>query len=469
MRPRALFGLLFGAVLAARLCHVNILWVEECYPAAAAIQILHGLLPYRDFWFDKPPLSPVVYLLWGAWKGWPLRLAGALFVTLVSWILFRFARDKWGHREGVFAAGLTAFFLTFGLPSAVMALAPDLLMMAPHAGAVYLAWRGRPFWSGVVSGLATLLHTKGVLVLVACLLWQWRALPWLAAGFVLPNLAALGWLGTAGALAEYWEQVWRWGFLYSRDTFVERPWIEGIRRTLNWAGMHATLVAGTACFFLRERDRDSFRFALWILLSLAAIAGGWRFFPRYYFHLLPIMVLAAARGFCLIQPRAAAVVLALLLIPAVRFGPRYGALAWDLYRGQEHSWSDLAMYQGSREAARSLARLAQPGDTLLVWGYRPDIFVETRLAAGAPFLDSQPLTGVLAERHLVNAGPSAPQVAARNRQVLRRTEPTFIVDGLGPYNPRLAIASYPELSAWQGRYGEAARVNTAVVYRIKAE
>src|SRR5262245_22640943 len=148
MRPRVLFGLLFGGVLAARLCHLDILWVEECYPAAAAIQILHGKIPYRDFWFDKPPLSALLYLLWGAEAGWPLRLAGALFVTLVSWILYRFARELWGDLEGRFAACLSGFFLTFGVPSAVMALAPDLLMIAPHAGAVYLAWRGRAFWSG---------------------------------------------------------------------------------------------------------------------------------------------------------------------------------------------------------------------------------------------------------------------------------------------------------------------------------
>ena len=39
------------------LLHSGIVWVEEAYPTAAAIQILDGKALYRDVWFDKPPLS----------------------------------------------------------------------------------------------------------------------------------------------------------------------------------------------------------------------------------------------------------------------------------------------------------------------------------------------------------------------------------------------------------------------------
>src|SRR5262249_13552939 len=56
--PAVLLGSsLFLAVLASRLCHVNLLWADEDYHLAAAIQTLHGKLPYRDFWYDKPPLN----------------------------------------------------------------------------------------------------------------------------------------------------------------------------------------------------------------------------------------------------------------------------------------------------------------------------------------------------------------------------------------------------------------------------
>jgi hypothetical protein len=443
------------------LCHLRILWIEECYPAAAAIQALHGKLPYRDFWFDKPPLSIAAYLLWGAETGWPLRLAGALFVTLVSWLLYRFAREKWGRREGHAAALLTAFFLTFGIPSAVMALAPDLLMLAPHIGAVYLAWRRRPFWSGLCAGVAMLIHTKGIYVVAACLLWQYRSIPSLAAGFLLPNVVFVGWRSAS----HYLQQVWQWGLLYARDSFVEDPLAEAFRRTLNWAGFHAALVIAAVWCWFKEPDCDNRKFVGWALISLAGVTAGWRFFPRYYFQLLPVLILFASRGIVLLGRKRALVVLALLLLPLARFGPRYIELAGDLFAGRPHRWRDLAMYQGSVAAADAVNRAAKPGDSLLVWGYRPDIFVLTRLPAGTPFLDSQPLTGVIADRHLQDAEPAAPQLAAESRRRLAGERPTFIVDGLGPYNPRLAIEAYPDLMPWLNSYTVISRGASAIVYR----
>ena len=42
-RERFILALLFCGLLAARLCHTGIVWVEEGYPTAAAIQILDGV------------------------------------------------------------------------------------------------------------------------------------------------------------------------------------------------------------------------------------------------------------------------------------------------------------------------------------------------------------------------------------------------------------------------------------------
>src|SRR6202162_5339159 len=98
-RDKSILALLFLGLLAARLCHSGIVWVEEAYPTAAAIQLLHGKGLYTDVWFDKPPLSAFVYLLWGAHIGAPLRIAGAVFVLLCCWMIWRLARDPWGPRE----------------------------------------------------------------------------------------------------------------------------------------------------------------------------------------------------------------------------------------------------------------------------------------------------------------------------------------------------------------------------------
>ena len=197
---RLFFLTLFAVVLAARLCHIDILWAEETLPLAAAAQFAHGKVLYRDLWFDKPPLLAWTYIAWGARDGFPLRLAGAIYALLACWLAWRFARDLWGRREGFWAAGLLAFYLIFDIPSAVTPLAADLLMLAPHIAAVWLAWRGRAFWSGVLAGIAFLVNAKGLFVLAACIVWNLRALPWLLAGFAIPNAMAAAVLWGQGAL-----------------------------------------------------------------------------------------------------------------------------------------------------------------------------------------------------------------------------------------------------------------------------
>jgi hypothetical protein len=453
---RLMLLILFAIVAMARFCHTQILWVEEAYPSAAAAQMLNGKFLYRDIWFDKPPLYAAFYLLWGAQPGLWQRVFGTVFVALCCLLIYRFARDIWGENEALIAACLMGFYLTFGIPSAVMALAPDLLMIAPHIAAVYLAWRGRPFWSGFVAGIALLVNSKGIFVLAACALWQYQALPLLLLGFAVPNALFAAVLFANGALADYYEQVWRWGLLYSKDALVSAS--DGLGRTLNWVGFHATVVVAAVWVFRREK-----RFLLWAIFSFAAVAAGWRFFPRYYFQLLPVFTLAGARGLMLMKPRWRVALLSLLLIPLIRFGPRYVILAGDLFRGRAHQWSDIAMNQDSRKAADLVRAIAAPADTLLVWGYRPDVFVYTRLPAATRFLDSQPLTGVLADRHLTTAKPTAPEMAACNRAEIAGARPSFIVDGLGPLNPALGVGRFLPID----EYDVAGRTAMSVVYRLR--
>ncbi len=372
MSNRFVLALLFAGLAAARLCHSGIVWVEEAYPAAAAIQILSGKMLYRDVWFDKPPLSALVYLLWDARMGVLVRIAGAAFVFACCLMLWRFARDLWGPREGLAAALLLGFFLTFGIPAAVMALAPDLLMVLPHIAAVYLAWRGRPLASGVVAGVALLVNAKAVFVLATCLFFAWRGAGWLLAGFAIPNIVAMVWFGMP-----YLDQVWHWGAMYSEQTFA---FATGIFRTANWAGFQSALILGGAVALCKE-NRWRGKMAAWLIVSLVAVAAGWRFFPRYYFQLLPVMALLAARGYTLLG-RWRVAMLGLLLIPLIRFGPRYVMLANDLAHGRQSAWTDVALNEDSKAASDQIGHAG----TLLVWGYRPDIFTYTRMAGRQPFL-----------------------------------------------------------------------------------
>src|SRR5580698_1313049 len=95
MRAGLLFALIAVVVVSARLCHSSVLWADDNLPLAAAMQVAHGKVLYRDVWFDKPPLVAWIDLLWGARAGLLLRLAGAAYVMAVSVMAWQFARSKW--------------------------------------------------------------------------------------------------------------------------------------------------------------------------------------------------------------------------------------------------------------------------------------------------------------------------------------------------------------------------------------
>lgn len=456
-KTRLFFLLLFALLLAARLCHVEILWAEETLPLAAAQQIRAGKVLYRDIWFDKPPFAPVLYSALGGEPGWRLRLAGALYALLCCSVAWGFARSLWGSREGLWAAGLLGFFLIFDTPSSTVPLAADLLMLAPHMAAVWLAYQRRPLWAGALAGVAFTISPKGVLVLAVC---AWWAPSWaLLAGFAGVTGAASAWMWSAGALAGYWDEVWRWGRVYAGTTFVEAPMKNGFVRTLNWAGFHAAIVIAAVVQASRPVFADRRRWAVWLLISLAGVAAGLRFFPRYYFQILPVVVLLAARGFAEMRGRRRVVALLLLLIPLARFAPTYFMAARDA------GWRDTAMDRDSRAAAAMVSAAAKPGDTLFVWGFRPEIYVYSHLPAATRFLDSQPLTGVPADRHLTQSTPVETEESRARRAELAASRPTFVVDGLGEYNRRLAVTEFGDLRAWMASYREVGRSAGSVIYR----
>ena len=453
-----------------RLCHIHLLWADEDYHLAAAINILHGKIPYRDFWYDKPPFAALFYLLIAGYPGWPLRVLDAGYVLVACYVTFRLSKALWGIAEGYLAALLLAFFLAFYLPSAVIPFAADALMIVPHLAAIYFAQQRSPLWSGCFAGIAFLANPKAVFVLAACVVWLPAQSLTVIAGFTEPLVFAF-WIAIwSGAWSGYVEQVWRWGWIYAQGSPVSNPFRTGLVRTLDWAGFHAAPVSAAAFAFTRFSRSQKTKFGSWILLSFFAVALGTRFAPHYFLQLLPPVVIAASRGIALAWDRygrRAAVVFAVLaLVPFVRFGPRYAALALDNLRGLPPQWSDVAMDLDSQAAASKIRGLSRASDTLFVWGYRPDIYVYTRLVSDSRFWDSQPLTGVPADRHLSATTPIYSAPAQKNREQLVQSHPTFLVDGLGLLNPKLQPSVYPELRPWLAHYKLVARTKLCLIYRL---
>ena len=459
LRVYLYFLFLFAVLLAAHLAHSGVLWEPEVLPLAAALQMKRGAMLYRDVWFDKPPLLPAFYLLWGAAIGPVLRVAGALYGLGCALLGYLTAKTLWGKREGCVAAGLITFFLVFDQHAAVLPVGADLLLLAPHLAAILFAVRKQAFRSGIAAGIGLLVNSKAVFVFAACALFLWPSVVPLIAGFAIPSAAVASWFAATGTLTPWLDQAWRWPALYAASPVVADPIRNGLARTASWLGFHAILAVGAAIFFriksLVPREQK-WRFALWTALAYAGVVLGWRFFPRYFFLLLPVFALMAARGMTLLRLRTAVALAALLLVvPLVRFGPRYANL-----RG----WSDLAMDRDSQEASKFLLAHARPGSTLYVWGYRPEIFVYTGLKPATKYLDSQALTGVPADRHLTQSTVVLRAGTREAREELAHSEPDFLIDGLTPFNPALSMSSYPELRAWLAGYHEIGRTKLTVIY-----
>jgi hypothetical protein len=420
--------------------------------------MLSGKALYREIWYDKPPLVALFHLLSAARAGWLLRVWDALYAWTACAAAYLLARAAWSRREGLWAAGLMAFFLIFDFPATAIPAASDLLLVTPHLLAVWLAIRRRPVWCGIALGIGFWASPKALFIAPICLLWDLSGTLPIAVGFGAVALAGGAWLWAVGAWSAYWTQVWEWGRAYAASPFVANPLLNGVVRSANWLGFHAALVVAALIFLLKSPTRRWLWLA-WTVLALAGACAGMRFFPRYYFLLLPPLLIMAARGFALIGRRAVWAA-ALLVIPLVRFAPDYSRAL------NPSAWRDIAMDRDSRSAAAIARSLARPGDTLFVWGYRPELYVYTGLPAATIYLDSQPLTGVPADRHLTQSEPIAWPSAPARREQLSASTPTFILDGLSLFNTALAPTAYPELRPWLARYREAARTGQTIIYAL---
>jgi hypothetical protein len=235
-----------------------------------------------------------------------------------------------------------------------------------------------------------------------------------------------------------------------------------VRRCADWLGFHAALLAGV----IAARREIHYRAAVWLLLSSAPLLLGNHFAPRYFFQLLPAMVILGSRGWVLACEWGwgRLVMALLLLVPAVRFGPRYAELIWDNLQGRQTRWADAALDVDAQDVANWMNARKRPGDTLLVWGYRPDIYVYTRMLPAGKFWDSQPLDGVPADRHLESREPSPGIPAVANRAELVKSSPKFVVDGLGLLNPGLGLEQFSDLAGWMGHYRLAGRTRLSRIY-----
>ncbi|MEI9813973.1 MAG: hypothetical protein WDO18_15605 [Acidobacteriota bacterium] len=127
-------------------------------------------------------------------------------------------------------------------------------------------------------------------------------------------------------------------------------------------------------------------------------------------QIFPVLAIAGSYGMARLweRPAARGLLLLMLAIPFVRFGPRYAELLRDDLRGQPHQWTDITLDQESRAGAdRGQGSGASRRHDLRV-GLSPE---HRRLHQAA---HRGPIVG-LASGH---DGPSGPGIwASRNRSM----------------------------------------------------
>ena len=79
-------------------------------------------------------------------------------------------------------------------------------------------------------GIGLLVNIKAAFVVAVCALWLLAELPLLLAGLAAPLAVAGAWFWFSGAWPGFYEQVWRWGLLYSRGWPTAHPFQVGFTR-----------------------------------------------------------------------------------------------------------------------------------------------------------------------------------------------------------------------------------------------
>jgi hypothetical protein len=362
-----------------------------------AAPVLGGALPYRDVFFEYPPLAAAAIALPGlagtgedvfraAFAGWSLLLAG-LTVLLCGALAVRSGGDR---TRALFAAASLPLFLG-ALARTHFDLAPVVLMLA----ALVLLLDRRPRSGMAVLGLAAMTKGFPIVAAPAALVWvaarhDRRAL-WASAGALLAALAlpalvamALSSAGAHGAVEYHLERpvqveslpatgIVLFDALGAGDArSVQSHRSDGLEHPAGEAlvgiGLALMLAAIAAAAALSAGGpRDLVLASLTAVLAFAAL--GKVLSPQYVLWLVPLGALAFAWR----MHALAAVVAGAAILTQLEFPARY----FDVVAGEPFALALVALRNVALLAALGLAlrELARGRQQHLLDGDRPPVGV----------------------------------------------------------------------------------------------
>jgi 4-amino-4-deoxy-L-arabinose transferase-like glycosyltransferase len=518
------FGGLFLLNLLLRVFYIRYDFVngDEGVRALTAVRMLEGARLYADVVTDKPPGASLFYAAVFTVFGRSMKavhLAATVWNFGTSLVVYLIAARFYTRRIGLWAALLFVYFSTNYFTQDMMAANTELLMALPYAAAFYsfmaVAFdrkesdgKGVLFGSaglvtaGLLTGVSALFKQIGVLNLgffalyEVLAIWNARAkrledgawlkasirravarLSLIAVGFLSVLAAFVLWLGSMGALRDFWRN----GVVLNMFYIDSEPfglWIKFmVGRGLGYVFFNAVLwsLAGWAVWrSVREGERkdavdqarsaEHARFdvaaALWCAVSLVAVIISGRFYGHYFIPALPALSLLGARGWNFLAEtlrtpayrRRAQVTLGVLsllfLIGLFRCHHRTAVVAYETLTGTRTRWSGnwgMTKREQEAEVVSQFVRERVPaGEPLYIWGYAHDVYWRTRCRPASRYLTPYYIDGRFsdAEATVPSSGQEFRREAAANLLAdLRRSRPRLILDVEGSFK----ALPHPEL------------------------
>jgi hypothetical protein len=413
--------------------------------------ILDGKTPYVDLWNPKPPAVFYVYALAIRLYGPALRIIDLLMTPAICAALYWLGWRIANQRVGLFAAVIfPAFYLTEtfwtltqndGIVLLPMALAVVCAVLAAdHVG----SWRGPVFalFVGALTALAVWFKYPFALFGVVPLVAYWVAdvyspsplrrvergpggevnrystlLTFLAfcTGGLLIVGAGIAYIASLGALDELILSA-QVTSQYTALTFNPQDFVSLMGTALGFRWQHWSLLwilVGLWSVLGRvgeRRGRLWWAMIVWALVGLVMMLVQAKGYDYHWLPMLPPLALlgadsadrlvefAAHRGLARRSqfPMAFLTVLLFLVILAQGIWPR----AWYYLTGAEDQAAYYGRFRGgefvadeSLAVADYLRERVAPGDSLYIWGFRPEVYYLSQLNPATRFIFQFPLVG----------------------------------------------------------------------------
>ena len=389
--------------------------------------LLQGKVPYVDLWNPKPPAIFYVYAAAMAVVGQTavaLRLLDLLMIPVLLWAVWWIGRRAGGPAVGLWAAllfGVFYFTETFwtltqndGLVLVPMTLAMVAALRAADSGHRSWAWA---LVSGMLAGVSV--WFKYPFLLIACaaaLAWllmrarfRWADIAGFVVGLVISLAAGAGAMVATGAWDALLESARVTSaytalglnladFVAAMQTALGFRWSQwGLLFLLGLVG----LIAGLWPRLTPDRRarRMTLVVLVWLLAGLGMMVSQAKAYDYHWLPMLPPLAILGGIGATALTRRfprwaqvAAALTVFALALAAV-WGPALPYLS-----GSEDQLAYFDRFQGGEMNAGESQRVVEylrahnvPGDSLYIWGFRPEIYYLAGLNPATRFIFQFPL------------------------------------------------------------------------------